>query len=99
MGIKFNPFNGQFDLTGTSSPPGTDYNVNKITLNAGQIAAKSVTLTNSPVTPSLTRLVVIGGVEQDYGLDFTVSGSTLSWTGLTLDGVLEVGDKLVIVYN
>jgi len=101
MSIKLNIFTGQLDFSGTTTAPvsTTDYKVDKITLNSGQIAAKSVTLTSAPTTVTLTRLVPIGGIEADYGVDFQVSGSTLSWNGLGLDGILASGDKLVVVYN
>lgn len=75
------------------------YHVEKFTLNAGHITAKEVTLAAAPTTPTLTRLVVIGGVEQDYSTDFTVSGTALSWNALALDGVLLSGDKLIVIYQ
>jgi hypothetical protein len=67
-----------------------------ITLNSTDIANKYYDLVVTPSFPSLTRLQVIGGSEQVYGTDFTISGTLLSWNGLTLDGVLEIGDKLVV---
>jgi hypothetical protein len=66
-----------------------------ITLSAGDITAGSVSLIVTPTSGSLTRLTV-GGVRQQYGTDFIVSGSTLSWSGLGLDGILESGDVLQI---
>ena len=75
------------------------YIVQKYTLTPTDIAAKSVTLSQAPTTANLTRLTVINGPEQDYGPDFVVSGTTLSWSGLFLDGVLVSGDKLIVSYN
>lgn len=72
--------------------------VNKFTLTPTDITNKFVTLTQAPAVPSQTSLDIIGGIEQDYGPDFTVSGTTLSWSGLFLDGVLSSGDKLIIYY-
>lgn len=85
----------------TWNPQGatSGYNVQLVTLNSSQISAKNVTLTGTPTNSNLTQLTVIGGPAQDYGTDFTVSGSTLSWSGLFLDGILAVNDKLIIIFN
>jgi hypothetical protein len=72
--------------------------VNKITLTPTNILNRNVTLSQPPITPSQVSLEVIGGPEQNYGADFTVSGITLSWAGLFLDGVLVAGDILNIYY-
>jgi hypothetical protein len=85
-------FNG--DVIGIS-----EYKVEKFTLDAGNISSKSVTLSETPTDLVLTRLVPIGGVEQDYGDDFTVTGTTLSWASLGLDGVLASGDEIIVAYN
>lgn len=75
------------------------YRVEKFTLNAGDITAKSITLARTPVSASKTILIVIGGAEQDYGVDYTVSGAILDWDGLALDGILESGDKIIVLYS
>lgn len=77
----------------------TRYRVELFTLNGTDISNKFVTLATAPVTANLTQLTVIGGPLQDYGTDFTVSGTQLSWSGLFLDGVLVSGDKLVVTHN
>lgn len=77
---------------------GASYYVENITLTAPQAAAKQVTLTFSPISPSQVAVDAIGGGAQFYGDDFTVSGAVLSWSGLGLDGVLATGDKLRIIY-
>ena len=99
--FKFNPVSGDFDLVDiyTPGPGGGSYNVEKKTLTGADITNKTVTLSQTPTTLALTRLIVITGLEQDYGTDFTVSGTTLSWNGLGLESLLASGDKLVIVYN
>lgn len=83
----------------SSSISSGSYNVQKYTLNGTDISNKFVTLSTTPTTANLTCLTVIGGIEQDYSVDFTVSGTQLSWSGLGLDGVLVSGDKLVVTYN
>lgn len=101
MALKFilNPISGNFDYIDTSTASSGSYNVEKLTLNASDISNKQITLSATPTTASDTRLTVIEGIEQDYSIDFTVSGSTLSWNGLGLESILEDGDKLVIIYN
>lgn len=68
-------------------------------LDAGEIAAKEVTLSNTPAIPQYVMLDVIGGGPQVYLEDFSVTGTTLSWDGLGLDGILGSGDKLRISYS
>lgn len=75
------------------------YRVNKFTLSPTDIANKYVTLTAPPTTPASTVLDVISGDSQDYGVDYVVTGSTVSWDGLGLDGVLVAGDKLQIQFD
>lgn len=78
------------------SPTGTQ-NVEYRTLSGGEAAAESLTLTATPVSASKVMVDVIGGTAQEYSVDFTVSGTTLSWAGLGLAG-LVAGDKLRINY-
>jgi hypothetical protein len=73
--------------------------IEKFTLNSTDISNKYVTLSSAPLDPSLTIMGVLGGVEQEYGVDFTVTGSQLSWNGTFLDGVLVSGDKLTVQHN
>jgi len=76
-----------------------NYVVETIVLSGTNITNKYVNLAATPITASKTRLVVVGGVEQEYTTDFTVSTNQLSWSGLFLDGVLETGDKLIVTYS
>lgn len=76
-----------------------NYVVESITLSGTDITNKYVTLSASPLTAAKTRLTVIGGPEQAYASDFTVSTNQLSWSGLFLEGVLVTGDKLVVTYS
>ncbi len=96
---QFNPFTGTFDLVTASGGGTSSYNVDTITLNGTNITNKNVTLSGTPTTPSDTVLHVVTGVVQEYSVDFTVSGTTLSWNGLGLDGVLEAGDRLIVQFN
>ena len=74
-------------------------NVEYVTITAGNEASKSFSLSNTPATASKTVLDIVGGTSQVFGIDFTVSGSTLSWTGLGLDGILVEDDIARILYD
>lgn len=101
MGVRYNVFTGQLDVTGSggSPPPSSGYYTQIFVLDALQVAAKSVTLSLAPTTPTSTLFMVRGGPSQGYSLDFTVSGNTVSWNGLALDGILEIGDQITIVHD
>ena len=73
--------------------------VERFTLDAGDLAAKNVTLGTSPTDPGSIQFVVIGGPDQNKDVDFSLSGTTVSWNGLALDGILEIGDQLIISYS
>ena len=77
----------------------SNYNVNKFTLGNADVANKYVTLSSTPTTASKTVLEIIGGDGQAYGVDFTIMGNQLNWSGLGLDGVLVSGDNLVVQFN
>lgn len=75
------------------------YRVEKFTLSAGDITNKYVTIAQAPVSASKTRFTIIGGVEQDYSVDFTVAAAQVGWNALGLDGVLVSGDKVIVIYS
>lgn len=88
-------------LTGGSSALPTFTGIWKTeyrTISGGEATAKQLTLTGTPASVTEVLLDVIGGGAQFYGDDFTVSGTTLSWSGLGLDGVLSSGDRVRIGY-
>lgn len=73
-------------------------NIDKITLSAANILSKSVSLSATPSVPAEVNLSV-GGVDQEVGIDFSTSGTLLSWSGMGLDGILTEGDILTVTYN
>lgn len=83
------------NATGTGS---TDVKIEMRTISAGEATAKALTLVQTPANAGEISLDIISGTSQFYGADYTVSGSTLSWTGLGLDGLLAAGDMVVITY-
>jgi len=72
------------------------YYVNEFTLAGSDVSNGYVTLTKAPVHPTLTVMSVIGGPVQTYGVDYSISGTTLTWSGTFLDGTLVAGDILVV---
>jgi hypothetical protein len=76
---------------------GTKYVIYK-QLNASEISSDSFTLAVAPSVATNVIVDVINGTPQHYGVDFNVSGSTVNWSGLGLDGVLSAGDVLRLQY-
>jgi len=75
--------------------------VEEFTLSSGDITAKKVTLTYTPVNANYVKMDIIGGCAQDNGTDFTANASTkeVSWSGTSLDGLLAANDVLRISYE
>jgi len=76
--------------------------VEKFTLTSTNITNGYVTLADAPTTPNETILLVKGAGNQFYGDDYAMDGgytTRLTWDALDLDGVLEEGDKLTVIYN
>ena len=95
-GGSLDPETGQINIpTGSST-------VETFVLDATDISNKYIVLTAAPATASSTRVEVKGLDPKFYGDDFTMTtddgGKRLSWSGLGLDGVLIVGDKLNVIY-
>lgn len=79
-------------------PPTGTFQVEYRILTAPEVAAKQLTLAFTPNTPAKVLLDIVGGTTQIYTTDYIVSGSTMDWTGLGLDGVVTAGDTFRIVY-
>ena len=64
------------------------------------IIAKGLVLGESvhPQLAQATLLSIHDGVNQTYVEDFVISGTSLSWDGLGLDALLQVGDKVSVLY-
>jgi len=72
--------------------------MDEVTLDTDDVYYRFVRLSAMPVTPSSVAMNVNGGTSQNYGTDFTVSGTVLTWLGTPLDGLLAVGDIVRIMY-
>jgi hypothetical protein len=66
------------------------------TVIGGEASAKQITLPFEPSDPSAVIFSVQGGPLQFLGDDYTVTGVTLSWAGLGLDGLIDSGDTIRI---
>jgi len=71
-----------------------------ITLTATNITNKSFDLATTPSLAEAVQLFPLGGLPQSYADDFTMSGTTVSWTGLGMDDLgLVAGDKIRVYYQ
>jgi len=72
--------------------------VDYFTLNATDVTTnKYVTLSATP--DSSVALDIIGGTAQAFPGDFTVTDTTVSWSGKPLDGSLAENDQLRVFYD
>ena len=69
-----------------------------ITLTEAHVLEKKFALSFIPKAPESVRFVPDGGPEQRLGVDYQVLNSEIIWDGLTLDGFLEVGETIRVVY-
>lgn len=91
--VKFYYFKSDSIVTAAVSPK-----VEYRTVTSPEATAKSLSLANTPTMSSQIVIDQIGGGPAFYGDDFILSGSTVSWSGLGLDGFVSAGDKLRIQY-
>ena len=72
--------------------------VDYITISSTDLSNKYLVLTSVPTTPTRVVLDIPTGSPQIYGSDFSVTGSHLSWSGLGLDGDVNLGDTFRVQY-
>ncbi len=86
---------GGFEIGKTA---GLKMKTQSFSLTVGNIMEKRVILSKLPDNPQNVRLIPEGGIEQNFGIDFTVELNELSWGNLGLDGFLEVDDVINVIY-
>lgn len=91
--------NGSGTLSWSSVATGSNLSAEQRTITALEETNKSLTLAQAPLVPNAVILQIQGAPTQIYGLDYTVSGTTLSWNGLGLDGLLQENDEVSIIYS
>lgn len=68
------------------------------TITPGEVAAKQLTLSATPVSSTKVMLDYIGIGPQFFPTDYTIAANILDWSGLGLDGVVSAGDQFRIHY-
>jgi len=58
-----------------------------------------IDLEAEPASQDSIELTPAGGPMQVIDVDFEVTGNRLSWKNLGLSGFLEIGDKIIILYD
>lgn len=72
-------------------------NILPVTLSPAQITAKAITLPQTPIVGT-AMIIPENGVAQFVDIDFTVTGTLLSWNGLPFEQLAEAGDVIKVVY-
>lgn len=73
--------------------------VDVITIQQEHLSNKRIVLTKPPISWEKIRVAPEGGPNQIYNKDFIIQNdSELVWANLGLDGLLEIGDVLVVEY-
>lgn len=88
----------EYQLLNSGTPGVGGYQVEQHEIDPGQLAAKQIVLLDVPTHPSRTLVFIDGAGATFQGLDFEVSGNTVSWSGKRLDGLLDLNDRIQIVY-
>jgi hypothetical protein len=88
------------DLAGA----GETKKVEILTIASGDITAKYKDLAEIPATATAVQVTPVGGIPQEYTVDFTVitDGTDvrrLNWDGLGLEALLEADDKVMVSYT
>jgi len=92
--LLISPTEGYKDPIWRFSAPRIEY----IVLTQEHIDQKKVSLAEKP-NKSMIALDVLGGISQYPDIDFTVFDKDISWNSLGLDGLLEAGDTLRVIYG
>ena len=67
-------------------------------LNNLNITQSKITLSQIPSDPEGLSFLPDGGIPQRYGIDFTIVGNDIIWSGMGLDGFLEENDVIRVSY-
>ena len=80
---------------------GSSYRTFQKTIDATNIANKSIILPTTPATEADTVVLVREAPNMAHAIDYAVhlGSKSVLWNGLGLDGVISVGDVVTIVYK
>ena len=73
--------------------------VEEFRLTSRDIENRYVTLFGRPLSPDVVVVNVISGPSMDYEIDYYVDRSFVRWDSRVLEGLLEVGDIIRVVYE
>jgi len=77
---------------------GSRFKVEEITLTVTDISNKYIILQHLPCNTNIS-LSVANGPQQSHNQDYILTGQTVNWAGRGLDGLVSIGDELVIEYE
>lgn len=86
------------DYLKLSSLYNKDFISEVFTLTQTNISESKLTLNHTPIDPEGLSFLPDGGILQRYGVDYTIVGNDIIWSGMGLDGFLEVNDIIRITY-
>jgi len=88
-------------LGGGSEDSSATFITEYISIGGNDIRRKSVPLSfiPEPSDCSNVALNIVGGVPQNYGEDFYIENSMIKWDGMELDGEIEAGEVLRVIYH
>jgi len=68
-------------------------------LDSDDITNKQIVLANNVINNNLLTLQIKGAPGQFLGDDFIVLDNVVSWSSLGLDGILEIDNKVTVIYQ
>ena len=80
--------------SGATLPVEASWNV---TITKTHVSQKYITLPTNADT-SCRINVFINGILTEQNIDWILDNNKISWSGLTLDGLIQAGDKIIINY-
>jgi hypothetical protein len=83
----------------SSGPAESNIVFELVTLDAGNISSNTLTLTQAPVGVSQMMAWVVNGSTFTPTIDFTLTGSTIDFSGSSYVGTLAIGDKIQFIYE
>jgi hypothetical protein len=83
----------------SSGPSTSNIVFELVTLDAGNISSNTLTLTQAPVGVSQMMAWVVNGSTFTPTIDFTLTGSTIDFSGSSYVGTLAIGDKIQFIYE
>lgn len=84
---------------GRPAIPTDSLNTEVLALSTNDIQGRFIALSKSPVVPSKTLIQLENGISQFANLDFYVDQNLIRWDGLAMELLVEVGQRLHVIYQ